>query len=36
MLTKKQLLTERWKKDRESVFVERNVQFSGSDIENPF
>jgi hypothetical protein len=36
LFTKKQLLTERWKKDRESVFVERNVQFSSSDIENPF
>jgi len=35
-ITKKQLLAEQFKKGRESVFVERNIQFSRSDIENPF
>jgi hypothetical protein len=36
IITKKQLLTEQFKQGRESVFVERNIEFSRSDIENPF
>lgn len=36
LITKKQLLSEQWKKSRESVFADRNIQFSRSDIQNPY
>jgi|WetSurMetagenome_2_1015567.scaffolds.fasta_scaffold12778_6 hypothetical protein len=36
MISKKRLLTEQWKKSRESVFKDRNVCFTISDIKNPF
>jgi hypothetical protein len=36
MISKKRLLTEQWKKNRESVFKDRNVRFTFSDLKNPF
>lgn len=36
VISKKRLLTEQWKKSRESVFKDRNVGFTISDIKNPF
>jgi hypothetical protein len=36
VISKERLLTEQWKKSRESVFKDRNVCFTISDIKNPF
>ena len=36
VISKKRLLTEQWKKSRGSVFKDRNVCFTFSDIKNPF
>jgi hypothetical protein len=36
MISKKQLQTELWKKSQKSVFKDRNIRFSISDIKNPF
>jgi cellulose synthase/poly-beta-1,6-N-acetylglucosamine synthase-like glycosyltransferase len=36
LISKKRLQTEQWKKSRESVFEDRNVCFTISDIKNPF
>ena len=36
VIGKERLLTEQWKKSRESVFKDKNVRFSSSDIKNQF
>lgn len=36
VISKERLLCEQWKKGRESVFKDRNVRFTNSDLKNPF
>jgi len=36
VIGKERLMIEQWKKGRESVFKNRNVCFTSSDIKNPF
>jgi hypothetical protein len=36
MISKEQLQTELWKKSQDSVFKDRSIRFTISDIKNPF
>jgi hypothetical protein len=36
VICKERLLIEQWKKNRDSVFTDRNVRYTVSDIKNPF
>ena len=36
LFSRKRMLMERWKKDKESVFTVREKTFSAADLEHPF